>query len=570
GAGRAARSVHGAFAAQAARTPDAPAVAAGGRTLTYAELERASNRLARYLRGRGVGPETPVGVCMERSPELAAALLGVLKAGALYLPLDPAYPAERLAWMLADSGAPLLLTDAASADRVPASGPARVVLDAELSAAAGESADPPAPPAVEPDAAYVIYTSGSTGTPKGVVVPHRALVEFLDSMRARPGLHAGDTLLAVTTLSFDIAGLELFGPLTSGARVVLADRDTASDGALLADALAASGATVMQATPATWRMLLDAGWAGAPRLRALCGGEALPRELADRLLPRVGELWNLYGPTETTVWSTVQRVEPGEGPVPIGLPIARTTAHVLDAWGGQAAPGVPGELWIGGEGVARGYHGRPELTAERFVPDPFSADPGARLYRTGDRVRVRADGALEFLGRLDAQVKLRGHRVEPGEVEAALARHPGVREAAVVARDDAPGEKRLVAYLVPAEGAELPAGELRAWLGERLPAYMVPSAWVVMERFPLTPSGKTDRRALPAPDAAAPAVYAPPRDATEALLCSVWAEVLGVERVGVHDDFFDLGGHSLLATRVVSRAAAVLDASLPVRAVLDA
>jgi amino acid adenylation domain-containing protein len=403
-----------------------------------------------------------------------------------------------------------------------------------------------------------------------VAVPHRAVVNFLASMRERPGLSAGDTLLAVTTLSFDIAVLELLLPLTTGARVVVADRETASDGERLRDALAASGATTMQATPASWRMLLEASWEGTPGLRALCGGEALPRELAERVRTRCGELWNLYGPTETTIWSTAGRVEPGEGAVPIGGPIANTRAYLLDRGLEPVPAGVPGELFIGGEGVTRGYLGRPGLTAEAFVPDAFSREPGARLYRTGDRARRRADGGLEFLGRTDEQVKVRGFRIEPGEVEAALRALPQVREAVAAVRPDASGGRLLVGYVVPEAGAELSAGALRAQLRERLPEHMVPGAFVVLGRIPLTPNGKVDRRALPAPRPAAEGAYVAPRTATEVVLAGIWAELLGAERVGVEDGFFELGGHSLLATRVVSRARQELGVELPLRALFEA
>ncbi len=414
----------------------------------------------------------------------------------------------------------------------------------------------------------MIYTSGSTGRPKGVVVPHRAVVNFLDSMRARPGLAAEDTLLAVTTLSFDIAGLELFLPLTTGARVALADRETAGDGGLLRDALAAVGATAMQATPATWRMLLEAGWTGAPGLKALCGGEALPRELAERLLPLVGELWNLYGPTETTIWSTLERVGPGEGPVAIGGPIANTRVYLLDRGLEPVPAGIAGELYVGGEGVARGYLARPELTAERFVPDPFALVPGARAYRTGDLARRRPDGALEYLGRTDQQVKVRGFRVELGEIEAALALHPEVAEAAVVAREDASGQARLVAYLA---GGGVPAG-LRELLRERLPEHMVPSAFVALDALPRTPNGKTDRRALAALEVSVggPGGYLAPRTPEEEIVARAWSAVLGVERVGARDGFFELGGHSLLAMQVVSRLRAALGVEVPLRAVFDA
>jgi amino acid adenylation domain-containing protein len=405
------------------------------------------------------------------------------------------------------------------------------------------------------DLAYVLYTSGSTGRPKGVQVPHRAVVNLLGAMRREPGLAADDILLSVTTLAFDIAALELFGPLTTGACVVLASREVAADGVRLAELLAQCGATVMQATPATWRMLLQAGWTGSPRLKILCGGEALPRDLADALLRSGSSLWNLYGPTETTIWSACWQVRPCE-PITIGRPIANTRFHILDRHGHPVPAGVPGELYIGGDGVAAGYRDRPEMTASRFVPDPFGPEPGARLFRTGDLARYRPDGCVDFLGRLDHQVKARGFRIELGEVEAVLGRHPRVRDRVVVAREDAQGNTVLAAYVVPTDGPPPEAGDLRAFLKERLPDYMIPAAFVLLDRLPLTPNGKVDRRALPAPERAATAAvaaYVPPRTATEEKLAAVWADLLGRPRVGVHDNFFELGGHSLLAVQLVVR-----------------
>ncbi|MEW5928458.1 MAG: amino acid adenylation domain-containing protein [Gemmatimonadota bacterium] len=571
------RCIHELVRERAALAPGAVAVTAGGRSLTYAGLERRSGRLARRLSALGVRPETRVGLCLERGPGMVTALLGTLEAGGAYLPLDPAYPAERLAYMLQDSGASMLLTQAHLADRFTGFGGEVVLVggdaeddedDAEDDAEDARHDERAASPE---NLAYVIYTSGSTGRPKGVAVPHRAVVNFLESMRARPGLTPADTLLAVTTLSFDIAALELLLPLVTGARVVVADRETATDGVRLREALAASGATVMQATPASWRMLLEAGWEGTPGLKALCGGEALPRDLAERVAARCAGLWNLYGPTETTIWSTLERVEPGAGAVPIGGPIANTRVYLLDGGGEPVPCGVAAELCIGGHGVARGYLGRPELTAVRFVPDAHSGEPGARLYRTGDRARRRADGKLEYLGRSDHQVKVRGFRIELGEVEAALRAQPGVSEAVAVVREDAPGDRRLVAYVVAAEGGSAPtAAELRAGLRRRLPEHMVPGAFVPLESIPLTASGKIDRRALPAPERGPAGAYVAPRTPAEEVLSGIWAEVLGSGRVGVEDGFFELGGHSLLATRVVSRARQAFGIEVPLRALFEA
>ena len=430
-------------ARQVARRPHAPAVTFGATTLTYAELDRRAGSLARHLAAAGAGPGVLVGVYVRRSLDMVVALLAVARAGGAYVPLDPDFPAERLAFMLQDCGAPVVVTQSDLLAALPPSSARPVVVDGSRDPeATGAPAAGPGPD----DLAYVIYTSGSTGRPKGVEIPNRAVVNLLTSMAERPGLGQDDVLVAVTTLSFDIAGLELWLPLVTGAHVVVASAAEAGDPTLLARLLDESGATVMQATPATWRMLVDAGWPGRPGFRALCGGEALPVALAGSLLDRGVELWNLYGPTETTIWSTVTRVTArGETPS-IGRPIADTTVHVLDERMAPVPDGEPGELHIGGAGLAHGYRGRPGLTAERFVPDPFGP-PGARLYRTGDLARRRPDGELEFLGRLDHQVKVRGFRIECGEVEAALEAQPAVRAAVVVARDE-----RLVAYVVPATG----------------------------------------------------------------------------------------------------------------------
>ncbi|HVK73992.1 MAG TPA: amino acid adenylation domain-containing protein [Kofleriaceae bacterium] len=535
---------------------DRPAVRHRGATVTYAELTAQAARVTAALRARGVGPGDVVGLHLQRSPAMLAALLGVLASGAAYLPLDPDFPAPRLTFMLADAGARVVVCDGdvAHLDLEPA----RALRLDDLAA----GADGPAPtyepgPAGPDDVAYLIYTSGSTGRPKGVRVPHRAVVAFLDAMRARPGLTASDRLGAVTTLSFDIAVLELLLPLTVGAEIVLASRDEATDGHALRRLLEDTRATVLQATPATWRMLLEAGWRGGAAFKALCGGEPLPAELAEALLERTGELWNMYGPTETTVWSTCGRVEAGQGAITIGHPIAGTTAWVLDEHGEPAPIGVPGELYLGGAGVTLGYHQRPELTAERFVPDRFSTRPGPRLYRTGDLARWRSDGRLQHLGRTDFQVKVRGYRIELGEIEVALARHPALAEAVVVARAGAGGDQRLVAYLVARPGHAVPAAAaLRDHLREALPDYMIPTAFVPLDRLPLTPSGKVDRRALPDPGGVAagdaPVGRGAPRTPTEQLIAAVWRELLGVERIDVLDNFLDLGGHSLLIMRAVA------------------
>ncbi|HEX2699956.1 MAG TPA: amino acid adenylation domain-containing protein [Acidimicrobiales bacterium] len=559
--------IHHLVADQARRTPDAVAVAFKGDEHTYRDLDVASNRLARHLRSLGVGPECIVGLCVARGPRMLVGLLGVLKAGGAYLPLDPDFPADRLAYMLENSAASVVVTEAALVASLPDGyGGHLVRLDTDAPAIDAET---PTEPEVAFDAgqlAYVLYTSGSTGRPKGVAVSHRAVVNFLCTMADRPGLDAGDVVLAVTTLSFDIAVLEIFLPLIRGAAVVVATREAAADPGQLTATIAAGGVTVMQATPTTWRMLLDAGWKVPDGLKVLCGGEALPAELADRLLDQSREVWNLYGPTETTVWSTVAKLAAGD-PVTIGRPIANTTVYVLDARLRPVPVGVPGELHIGGAGVAREYLHRPELTAERFIAHPFDRTPGARVYKTGDLARWRADGALEHLGRLDHQVKVRGFRIELAEVEAALLAHPAVTAAVVVVREDTPGDARLVGYIV-ADPAP-PAGDLRDFLRSRLPAYMIPSI-MVLDQLPLTPNGKIDRKGLPAPDGrAVGASYVPPRPGTEETLAGIWAEVLGVPTVGLHDDFFELGGHSLRAAHVAALVRDRMGVDIAVRAVFD-
>jgi amino acid adenylation domain-containing protein len=555
---------------QAERTPDAVALACGDTELSYRDLVERANRLAHELRALGVGRESLVGVCLERRPELLVALLAVLKAGGAYVPIDPAYPADRIEYMLSDSGAKVVLTQESLLGELPETGAQAVAVDREWERIAERPAETLEPLAGPDDLAYVIYTSGSTGRPKGVMVPNGPLVNFLESMRREPGLEEGDVLAAVTTLSFDIAGLELYLPLVVGGRVVLVSREEASNGELLAQRLASSGATAMQATPATWQLLLDAGWKPERPFKVLCGGEALAPDLAQRLVETGAAVWNLYGPTETTIWSSRARLDEGgaERTVPLGRALSSTQLYVLDDALRMAPIGAEGELYIGGAGVTRGYLGRPSLTAERFVPDPFSPHPGRRLYRTGDLVRFRSDGTLEFIGRVDHQVKVRGFRIELGEIESALREHDAVREAVVLAREDVPGDKRLVAYVVPTGGdadAATLERELRELTRARLPEYMLPAAFVVASEFPRTPNGKIDRKALPAPDGARPELgseYVEPETPLQQELARIFAQALGVERVGLRDDFFELGGHSLLAARLLGEVREAFDVEL--------
>lgn len=571
--------MHEYFERQCDHTPDRTALSFNGRAVSYRELDARANRIAHLLRNRGVRHGSLVGLVLDRGVDMLAGLLGALKAGAGYVPLDPHFPAERLAYMAGDAGLAALLTTQPHAERFDLRGRPVLALDAleqELAAMPAERLGRDALAAQPESIAYVIYTSGSTGRPKGVQVPHRAVSNFLASMQREPGIGESDRLVAVTTLSFDIAVLELLLPLSVGAEVVLADRETASDGVALAALLASSGATLMQATPATWRLLLDAEWKGNAEFKILCGGEALPADLAAQLLQRCGSLWNVYGPTETTVWSTCSRVVPGAGGKPadihIGRPIANTQVWILDPQGGLCPLGVPGEIWIGGDGVTLGYLNRPELTTERFIDDPFSTIANARLYRTGDRGRWRQDGVLEHMGRLDFQVKVRGYRIELGEIETLLASHPQVARAVVAAREDRPGDVRLVAYVVAAPGGEsLGEAELVSHLKGSLPDYMIPQHLMLLDAIPLLPNGKIDRKSLPVPDMAIKreGEHIAPRNALERTIADVMAKVLGVPEVSVDDDFFSLGGHSLLAAQLTSRINKELGITLSLRALFD-
>lgn len=538
------------------RYPQDTSLWSGNETLSYAALDARTNRLARTLRARGIGRGTLVGLCVDRGIDMVVAQLAILKSGAAYVPLDPAYPADRLAYMAEDARLALLVTESALVHALHWPRAQSLLLDIDAAAVAAQPDTPlPADGALDArpeDPAYVIYTSGSTGKPKGVVVHHRAVVNFLASMAREPGLTAQDTLVAVTTLSFDIAVLELLLPLSVGARVVLASRDQALDGVALRDLIESAGATVMQATPSTWRILIDSGWQGSASFKALIGGEGLPQDLASQLLARTGELWNMYGPTETTVWSTCWKVVNPENGISIGRPIANTTVHILDERLQRCPIGVPGEIFIGGDGVTLGYLHRPELTAERFIPDPFS--PGARLYRTGDRGRWRHDGLLEHMGRLDFQAKVRGYRIELGEIESNLASHPQVARTTVIVREDTPGDVRLVAYVVPRDGM-LEVQALRDHLRTTLPDYMVPQHFIELDAIPLLPNGKINRHELPAPTESshqASSNFVAPVSAAEQVVAEVWQRLLGVAQVGVTDNFFNLGGHSLLAMRVVT------------------
>ncbi|HVE87147.1 MAG TPA: amino acid adenylation domain-containing protein, partial [Myxococcales bacterium] len=559
--------VHDLIAAQARRTPDAPAIRFEGRQLTYRQLDARADALAGRLRELGVRRGQRVGLAVERSPEMVVGLYGILKSGAAYVPLDPGYPKDRLAFMVQDGALEVVVTQKQVAQELELK-TRHLVLVEDLPAAA-DPLSPSADDAQTEDAAYVIYTSGSTGKPKGVQVPHRAVVNILHSCQRTPGMTAKDVVLAVTTLSFDIAVSELILPFTTGATVEIASREVASDGARLLALLKKSGATFMDATPATYRLLLSAGWTGGDLHKCICTGEAMPRDLAQELVKRVPSVWNGYGPTETTVWSSFYEVRAPVEKILIGKPVANTQLHVLDAQRQRAPLGVIGELYIGGRGVTLGYLGRPELTRERFVPNPFG---DGLLYRTGDLVRYHRDGNLECLGRNDNQVKVRGFRIELGEIEDQLTQHPAVKQAAVVVREMKADDVRLVGYVVQHAGQSAADADLRAHLKKSLPEYMVPAHLIKLDRMPLTPSGKIDRKALPAPDVSAglAGAFVAPRTDTERGLAEIWQQILSVGRVGATDDFFALGGHSLLASQLLARVQQRFGAQLSFRKIFEA
>jgi amino acid adenylation domain-containing protein len=556
-----------AFAAQLRRRADHVAVEGPDATLTYAQLDRLSDHLARRLRELGVGRESRVGVALPRSSAELVALLATLKVGGAYVPLDPAHPVERVRVILEDAAPQVLIArpDDPLAAALP-EGAALLPLAALEPAASGGDAAPLDQHFDDDQLAYILFTSGSTGRPKGVEITRGAFANFLRSMAVAPGMAEHERLLAITTTTFDIAGLELFLPLWVGGTVVIADRDTVRDARLLRDKLEHDAISIMQATPVTWRLLLEAGYRGGRGLRMLCGGEALSPELADRLLAAGGELWNLYGPTETTVWSTLERVAPGFDRITIGAPIDGTRVYVLDAARQLVPRGCEGELWIGGAGVARGYHGRSDLTAQRFTSDPHA--PGSRMYRTGDLGRLRDDGRFEWLGRADQQVKVRGFRIELGEVEAVMRTVPGVTEAVVVARDGGSAAARLCAYFT----GEAEQDAVFARVRERLPEYMVPSAYLRLDAFPLTTSGKIDRKALPDAEpvaSTAGALRAPETD-LQRRMAAIWSDVLQLAEVGIDQDFFALGGTSLLAVELRNRVERELGSELPLRTFFEA
>ncbi len=572
--------IHQLFEAQAEKIPDKIAVVFESQQLTYKELNQKANQLARYLQSLGVTRETRVGICLERSEKMAIALLGILKAGGTYIPLDPAFPQERLRFMVEDSGVNFLVIESVKTryiveTRYIASLQNVINLDNDWELIEKQSCENLPPQATSENLAYIIYTSGSTGKPKGVQIMHKSLVNCLESMQEKPGLLESDVLLSVTTLSFDIAALELYLPLISGARLVIVSREFSANAIELTRSIEENQVTIMQATPATWRLLLAAGWKGNQQLKVLCGGEALDINVANELLKRSKDVWNLYGPTEATIWSAVAEcrdvkfnVSPN---VPIGKPINNTSFYVLDDNLKPVPIGVPGQLYIGGAGLAKGYLNKPELTAQKFIPNPFSSSTPSspsslsspsNLYKTGDLVRYLPDGNLEYLGRIDYQIKLRGFRIELGEIEAVLMQHPNVKQA-VVTLSKNQDDERLVAYLI--SSSEISQIELRQFLQDKLPGYMIPSNYITLEEFPLTPNRKIDRKALPSPDNNRPKLenYVIPSSEIEREIAQIWQQVLQVEKIGIHDNFFDLGGHSLSMVKVQSQLREKFSSNIP-------
>lgn len=556
-------SVNKLFEDQVGKSPDKVAVICGDDEITYDELNKRSNRLARYLLSLGGGHTGLVGVYLSRSVDMVVALLAVMKSGAAFVPLDPIYPQDRLKFVIENSAPELILTESSLAKSLPEIGPNVVVLDniAEDALSGASSID--LLPVAPSDRMYVIYTSGSTGVPKGVQISHRNVVNFLKSMEKRPGFTGEDSLLAVTTISFDISVLELFLPLIAGGRVVVLSSVDSINAESIQSAISCHNITVMQATPSTWQMLENIGWQGDKGLKVLCGGEPLPSLLASRLLGKVGSLWNMYGPTETTIWSTLSEVNDPEQ-ISIGKPIDNTEIYVLDSNLSLCPVGVPGSLYIGGQGVSEGYFNRDELTSERFVVNPFLDDLGDIIYNTGDLCRYLPDGNIVHLGRIDNQIKLRGYRIELGEIEAVLCQHEDVEQAVVVVSGDTLSGRYLVAYIVLSQDGQggFQLDRLKEFVRGRLPEYMIPLAFVELLDLPLLPNGKVDNKALPEPDnktVAAETSYVPPKNENEKVISQIWSEVLGRDKIGMHDNFFDMGGNSILLTKIYSRLRGVLD-----------
>jgi amino acid adenylation domain-containing protein len=551
------KPLHQLFEESAAAHPDKIALRFHHTALTYTELNNSANRLANELLKKGVKTGDIIGLALDRSAELVISLLAILKTGAAYVPLDPEYPKDRIEFMLDDSGAVILLTSVKYKGHF-ASNTTEVLIEDALSDQSNSSINSPGVNVTGQDLAYVLYTSGSTGKPKGVQIAHHSLVNLMYSFQKTPGITADDITLAVATISFDIAGIDIYLPLCSGAQIIMADAITAKDGRALLDIVRSEGVTILQATPYTWRMMLEVGWNEPLPLKVFCGGEALAKDLAEKLIPICKELWNLYGPTETTIYSVIKHVTDAND-ITIGWPVDNTQVYILDEEKNNLVNGEIGEIFIGGAGVAWGYLNRPELTAERFIDNPFT--PGEKIYRTGDLAKLKPDGDIVYLGRIDHQVKVRGYRIELGEIEHNLGKQEGIKQAVVIAREDTPGMPRLVAYVVLESGATgIPEkSTLDAWdkaLLEVLPEYMMPDDYVLMDVIPSTPNGKIDRKALPKPDYShinRDGEYVAPRTSNEKLVADIWEEMMGLNQISIFDNFFQLGGRSLVAVKIMAR-----------------
>ncbi|MBU6387427.1 MAG: amino acid adenylation domain-containing protein, partial [Planctomycetes bacterium] len=558
--------VHELFELQVDRNPDSVALVFEDQQLTYSELNARANRLARFLQSQGVNPQSPVGLCLDRSLDLVVSILAILKAGAVYVPLDPDYPAKRLERMIRLSHLTHLVTHSSLADALPVMHGGVVLIDQVEFENDHLDSNSLGIIQLQLNPAYVIFTSGSSGDPNGVIISHQSLLNLLLDVANRVGFSAADSLLSVTTPCFDISLLELLLPLVSGGIVDVASRECSSNPHATIARLKSRTPTYLFSTPSRLELLFNAGWKGNLSIQILTGGERLSSEVASKLINGCRCAWNLYGPTETTILSTSIQSNTSVPSHCIGRPISNTQVYVLDS-GGELVPiGVPGELYIGGDGLAHGYLNRPDLTAQRFVPNPFSKDPDSKLYRTGDLCRWRSDGNLEYLGRMDHQVKLRGFRIELGEIESILSEQPQISQSVVVLREDRPGDKKLVAYYTSKAHDHPSVASLREHLGSKLPEYMIPAAFVKLDALPLTPSGKCDRRSLPAPqqqDIGLHDNYTPPRNSIEVQLTQIWSEALGIDRIGIHDNFFALGGHSLLAVRLFARINERFKATLP-------
>ena len=564
--------VHHLIEDQVLRSPDKIAVKYHEYQLTYDALNKRANRLANFLINNGAGPDKPVGIFMDRGIDMVVALLGILKSGSAYLPMDPMFPKDRLEYMIEDTQTDLLITQDGLQNSFPNYQGKEISIDNDWEKISSYPDNCPGIMWDSNNLSYIIYTSGSTGKPKGVQIEHTSVVNFLLSMQKRPGILESDILLSVTTLSFDISVLEIFLPLISGATLLIISKEESMDGAYLLNEIQNSGITIMQATPSTWRLMLDAGWNKKLNLKVLCGGEAIPKDLAFKLRDLGKSFWNVYGPTETTIWSTVKRISKQDESISIGTPLDNTKVYVLDKRNQVVPIGVIGELHIAGAGVARGYLNRPELTEERFIEDQFGDIESEKLYKTGDLARILSNGEIECLGRIDHQIKIRGFRIELGEIETILKSNSIIHDAVVAIKDINKKSPKLVAYLIFEDGSSFDQEQIIRLLKSKLPGYMIPIAFVELDSFPLTPNGKIDRKLLPDPigiNKEDNGKKETARDEVEKLLTKLWEELLDVTQIGIYDDFFDLGGHSLIAAKLFRQIEIQFGKSIPLATLFE-